>query len=130
MPEEKSASQTGGGKHDAGQAAAKAKRHSLSDTMRRFEDAHLNYWREVRDLCTGTQEEFNRAFQQQAKKFAESTVNADPVTRYQAYRDHVEQVQKSVNPEDVQKRFEDAYRNYLRNLKDAWASLDVEAIEF
>jgi hypothetical protein len=130
MPEEKPVSQTGGGKNIGSQAAAKAKQHPLSDTMRRFEDAHLNYWREVRDICAGIQDEFNQAYREQAKKFAESTVNADPATRFQAYRDHLEQVQKSVNPEDVQKRYEEAYRNYLRNLKDAWASLDVEAIEF
>ena len=129
MPEEKRVSQTGGGKQDTGQATARTKQRSLSETQRRFEDAHLNYWREVRDVWTETQGEFNKAFREQAQKFSESTLNADPATRFQAFRDQTEQVQKSVDPEDVKKRFDDAYRNYLRALKEAWAHLDVDAVE-
>jgi hypothetical protein len=129
MPEEKRVSQAGGGGKAETAGAAKAKQSSLSDTVRRFEDAHLNYFRELRDIWVQTQDQFNEAFRTQARKFAESTQNADPATRFQAYRENVEQLQKSVNPDDVKQRFEEAYRNHLRALKDAWANVDVDALD-
>lgn len=137
MPDEKRVSTTGSGKPDSGQAsqagAAKAAtaggQNPVSDSLRRFEDAHINYLRDVRDAWAETQEQYNQAYQQHAQSFSESAANADPLTRYQVYRDHVEQLQKSVSPEASRKRFEEAYRNHLRALKEAWAKLDVDAVD-
>lgn len=132
MPDEKRASQTGGAKADTAQAgeARKRKQNKLADSMREFEDAHLNYLRDVRDAWNDIQQQCNEAYRKQAQKFYESTATADPMQRFQAQRENIEELQNAVNPDDVRKRFEELYRNHLRALKTAWANLDVDAIEF
>lgn len=98
MADEKRTSQA------AAPAASAGKKETLTESLRRFEDAHLNYFREVRDAWVETQQRYQQACSQTYS-------------------------QESYLPEDVQKRFEEAYRNHLRAIKDAWAKLDVDSID-
>ena len=134
MADEKRPPQPGAGKPDSGQVggtrtATKGK-NTLSDSLKDFEDAHLNYVRELQDAWADAQQRYQQAQQQHAQAFSNFTTPDDPLKRYEAYRDQLEQLRQSLAPEDVRKRFEEAYRNHLRAIKDAWAKLDVDAIDF
>lgn len=133
--------QPGGGKPDSGQAdhtgsarvASAGQKNPLSESLRHFEDAHLNYLREVRDVCADAQQRYQQAYQQayqQQIQAYSSLAYAEPQKRSEPSRLRAEQQESSFSPEDVQKRLEEAYRNHLRAIKDAWAKLDVDAIDF
>ncbi len=137
MVDEKSASNPGAGKAESartgqagGGAAATKRKNTLSESLRNFEDAHLNYWRELQDAWAEAQQRYQQAQQQYAQAFSGFRATEDPLKQYESYRDQIEQLQQSFSAEDVRKRFEEAYRNHLRAIKDAWAKLDVDAIDF
>lgn len=119
----------------AGQAGAatQQKRDPLTEGLRRFEDAHLNYLREVRDVWAEAQRHYQQAYQRASqhltRALSEPATLRDPVAQQKAYHEQAEQVRKAVSPDELRKRFEEAYRNHLRALKDAWANLDVDAID-
>jgi hypothetical protein len=137
MADEKRVSHSGASKPDSSQTgrtggthAATGRKNVLSESLRNFEDAHLNYLRELQDTWADAQQRYQKACQQNAQAFSSFTAPEDPLKRYESYRNQVEQLQQSFSPEDVRKRFEEAYRNHLRAIKDAWARLDVDAIDF
>ena len=114
-------------------AAARQKRDPLTEALRRFEDAHLNYLREVRDVWAEAQRQYQhaceRASQELARALSDPATQRDPAAAQEAYREQAEKVQQAVSPDELRKRFEEAYRHHLRDLKDAWAKLDVDAID-
>jgi hypothetical protein len=123
----------GGGQAGQAGAATQQKRDPLTEALRRFEDAHLNYLREVRDVWAEAQRKYQHACQRAAQQLehalSDPATQRDPAAQQKAYHEQAEQVQKAVSPDELKKQFEEAYRNHLRALKDAWANLDVDAID-
>ena len=47
----------------------------------------------------------------------------------EAYYNYVRALREAWVPEDVRRRFEEAYRNYVRALKEGWAQVDISTVD-
>jgi hypothetical protein len=99
--------------------------------LRRFEEAHANYSRAVEEASSAQerQKRLEEAYLGYLRGVFEASPKRDPVGYLEAYVNYGRAVREAVLPSEIRDRLVEAFRTYLRAHKEAWADVDVDALD-
>lgn len=100
-----------------------------ADLQRLYLNAYQDYVRSCQSAWLETQRRYQEALFKYYQDVQSRVAPEDAFQRFSAQRDSLQSFQDAVNPQDLQKPYEEAYRNYLRAIQDAWSQLDVDSLE-
>jgi hypothetical protein len=99
-----------------------------SDSWKPFEEAHQDYLRALQQVWTPQDaqrhvEEANIAY---IRQVLEAQATGDIIRRFEVDLGYMRALQL---PDQVRQQFDEVYRTYLRAVQEAWARLDVNALD-